>query len=469
MKKSLDYILWISYTVCLYFVWKLCQNGGVSFWLKRILPMAIICGIILLVRFIYYRQGLEIDHIKTKLSLFCISTIFFLAMVIQSAIPYRGALSWKIDEWINHKTIPLTHSNLFQDGIEGILQDINRSVTLPKDLYISETLDVQFKGDGTITKVETMLYGRDNQGNPKGYLVNYDAKKTKNIELRLNHGEGFHFISDKKLEPLFVLFKNSKYKDHIDHWNLLRPNSTFGLSYSGKQEVFDTQKLYLVPREGLETSYFSKNPNAIPTGYQTGFYRIDEGKTILFRCLVDAETSSLESPDQITNQEKWSINESNGTIFTFLNPTLGYRLVVKDAAAGSRFYVLEKTIDAGASWEEINPNPFLDTIGSAIGIEFVNQEIGFIGIQGASGSHSSLFLTRDGGKTFHLVELPFSLVQELPKSGQENGWTLEKYQYLSMPKLGEKEWTTQVTVDAFEKDGIEFYSLDQGKTWQVRK
>ena len=40
--------------------------------------------------------------------------------------------------------------------------------------------------------------------------------------------------------------------------------------------------------------------------------------------------------------ETWSVDNTDGTMYFFLNDDLGWRLVVADAAAGSRFYQMEK-------------------------------------------------------------------------------------------------------------------------------
>ena len=46
-----------------------------------------------------------------------------------------------------------------------------------------------------------------------------------------------------------------------------------------------------------------------------------------------------------------------------------------DAAAGSRFYVMEKSVDKGAVWERINENPFLGQAGVAQGMVFFDENL----------------------------------------------------------------------------------------------
>ena len=49
--------------------------------------------------------------------------------------------------------------------------------------------------------------------------------------------------------------------------------------------------------------------------------------------------------------QKWTVDQSDGTMYFFLDENNGWRLVITDAAAGSRFYVMEKTMDGGSTWE----------------------------------------------------------------------------------------------------------------------
>ena len=43
----------------------------------------------------------------------------------------------------------------------------------------------------------------------------------------------------------------------------------------------------------------------------------------------------------------YDADKSDGTMYFFLDDQNGWRLVVTDAAAGSRFYIMKKTVDGG--------------------------------------------------------------------------------------------------------------------------
>ena len=58
--------------------------------------------------------------------------------------------------------------------------------------------------------------------------------------------------------------------------------------------------------------------------------------------------------------------------------------MVVDAAAGSRFYVMERTADGGDTWERINEDPFDNQAGVAEGVMFLDDNFGIAGLAGAS-------------------------------------------------------------------------------------
>lgn len=161
----------------------------------------------------------------------------------------------------------------------------------------------------------------------------------------------------------------------------------------------------------------------------------------------------------------WTENREDGSVYFFLDSNTGYRLLVADAAAGSRFYELEKTKDGGQSWNQQNANPFNGNSGVAEGIEFYNENLGVIGLAGASGDYSTLYLTQDGGKTFSKIELSMDEVTELPDTAAEYGFSISDYDYCKMPQQEDGKFKIKVISEQGETDGILFESTDNGNTW----
>lgn len=180
---------------------------------------------------------------------------------------------------------------------------------------------------------------------------------------------------------------------------------------------------------------------------------------------ISQEVLDKEQMDEVKDVESWTVDQTDGSMYFFLDDKIGWRLVVADAAAGSRFYQLEKTADGGDTWEMANQNPFGGNLGVTEGLEFFDKNFGFAGLTGASQSHSSLYVTRDGGTTFTELQLPLETVTELPPLAKELNFTIENYKYCEMPKKKEDILTIKLLTGAGEIQGIRFESKDNGETW----
>lgn len=181
---------------------------------------------------------------------------------------------------------------------------------------------------------------------------------------------------------------------------------------------------------------------------------------------IDKSDETKVQTDEMKATESWTINHSDGTLSFLLDDNNGWRLVIADAAAGSRFYEMEMTVDGGTTWNCMNEAPFGDQYGVAQGLIFFNENFGFAGLTRASQSYSALYITYDGGASFEKIKLPMSEATDLPESGKEYGFTIEDYDYLNMPEKNGDVLTITVTTDAEEYDGIIFQSLDDGVTWE---
>ncbi len=278
---------------------------------------------------------------------------------------------------------------------------------------------------------------------------------------------------------MIKLLKKSKYKREIDAWKKIYGDVDFGIIYYGLKEFFysDGIKVLGSKKENDEVFKTLDQGGEVKANALSIFIPDREVTPINFIIdpeIISSETRNAQLEEEVIEKSKgdsWTLDNNTGTMYTFLksNKNIGFRLVVTDAALGSRFYKLEKTSDGGKTWENINSNPFLDGTGVAEGIEFLNENFGFAGLQGGSGEHSEIYVTRDGGANFEKINLPFEKVKNLPQQGKEYGLTIENYKYLKMPRMVGNKIYILATPDSFEEEGIEFYSEDEGKTWQVSK
>ena len=181
----------------------------------------------------------------------------------------------------------------------------------------------------------------------------------------------------------------------------------------------------------------------------------------------EAETETeTKTSENIRNSDTLEFNAEDGDMYYFINDITGYRLNVVDAACGSRFYNFEKTKDGGTTWTEVNGDPFDQNMGVAEGLLFFTNDFGFAGLTYASEDFSMLYVTKDGGETFERLELPLDTVTELPSEAAELGFTIEDYDYHTMPQIVDGKMEIYLQTDAMEQQGIIFQSEDNGVTWE---
>ena len=403
--------------------------------------------------------------------------------------------------------ITLKHDNFFDDSVAGILEDLDNEIGLPKKIYLVNHFNVTFYATGEIAAIDTFFYGEDENGETRTYLVDYNRKKSSKMTVYINNYAETDYEEDMCLTPLFELLGNIKVKEQVDSWAEETKSHTFGISYSGKRAFTSADSLQVINEENTDTNGNSILSKVEYGGEVTGFAvtfstggeeNTDKIITYIINpkytsAAVLAQQNRLEQIEKAKNSSgdvtgdnngnkdngiisgsededgeeatPWTENREDGSVYFFLDSNTGYRLLVADAAAGSRFYELECTKDGGQSWNQLNAAPFCGNMGVAEGIEFYNENLGVIGLRGASGAYSTLYLTQDGGKTFSMIELPMDEVTELPDTAAQYGLEKSDYDYCEMPQQEDGKFTIKVISEQGETDGILFESTDNGNTW----
>jgi len=403
--------------------------------------------------------------------------------------------------------VTLKHDNFFDDSVAGILEDLDNEIGLPKKIYLVNHFNVTFYATGEIAAIDTFFYGEDENGETRTYLVDYNRKKSSKMTVYINNYAETDYEEDMCLTPLFELLGNIKVKEQVDSWAEETKSHTFGISYSGKRAFTSADSLQVINAENTDTNGNSILSKVEYGGEVTGFAvtfstggeentgeiityiinpkyisaavlaqqnrreQIDEAKNGAGNDTTDntgnADPNAVAGDDEEESGDgtPWTENREDGSVYFFLDSNTGYRLLVADAAAGSRFYELEMTKDGGQSWNQQNADPFDGNIGVAEGIEFYNENLGVIGLAGASGDYSTLYLTQDGGKTFSMIELSMDEVTELPDTAAEYGFSISDYDYCKMPQQKDGKLIIKVISAMGENDGILFESIDSGNTW----
>ncbi|MCD8097739.1 MAG: hypothetical protein LUE31_06865 [Lachnospiraceae bacterium] len=473
----------LFYISGLYQLWRLCQYGGV----RRRLPGLTVSAaafLLCLILWLVSRRGRpERESGRRKrviflleLALFAGTTLFFGTKIVRAATPYNGALSWKLDEWRRKREVAFTHDNFYESGAEGILEDLDAAFDLPETLYVTNTFEIAYDAEGTIQTIEAFLYGENDEGEKKTYLISYDAEKSGKMTVWLDGNVSAEYEEENLLEPMLTILGLVDWERQLDQWSALISEEVCEVSYSGCQSFASKEGLYEVSENGiaLESDAISRlDAGGEICGYAVTLDISEEIPSLYFilepeyvsQSELNAEREEEQTAEAI-DAESWYVDSADGTMYYFLNESRGWRLVVVDAAAGSRAYALQGTDDGGASWTDVNGEPFLGAAGVAEGLIFYDENWGIAGLGSASGSYSRLYVTWDGGESFTQIVLDMDAAEELPDTAAEYGLAAQDYDYLCMPEEKDGVLTVLVTTDQIESEGVFFESADEGWTWE---
>ncbi len=406
-------------------------------------------------------------------------TVFFGYRIVYSAIPYNGALSWKVDEWLHKREVRLEHTNIFEGGVEGILEDLDQALDLPETLYIANEFRLSFDGDGTVRTFYTFLYGMDRKGETQTYLAAYDGTESKDMTVWLDGEAGGDYSEDMLLEPMLHILQGVSWQEQVRLWDRETDDGRYEILYRGRR-CFDTlDGLQYVPggsdTETGDPVLEKLSDGGQVVGYEVSLHMPAQEAVTPVRYIMDPEYISQEEADASRSRqtaemaaqaEEWIVDSTDGSMYYFLDGQTGWRLTVQEAAAGSRFYDLEKTENGGGSWEVVHSDPFGGQSGVAEGLIFFDEYFGVAGLASATQTYSRLYMTKDGGATFTEIRLPMESVTELPDQAGSYPYTLEDYVYLHMPVKTGDRLTIRVTAGLEDDAGIRFQSDDGGVTWK---
>lgn len=486
----------VCYLLLLFQVWHLCQYGGrrLSEIIIGAIGAALICSIII--------WSVLTACLKKNGSLtqergfsFWISLLIILigsgcaaGGVIYSAIPGHGRLAEKLQEKQTVQYVSYDHNNFFNDGVQGLLDDIGKKVDLPKELYVSgDGVKIIFNERGRVQKVDTFLYGKDKNDRDRTFLISYDASRSDTIRVDLDGYTSGSYDSDCLLQPMIRILSFADYQKYVSRWQTaINATSgetvTYGVLYYGVRSFTNSDGLEYLPGDvdgdGVvsgETDFSALDAGGEMTGYEVSLYIPGMEDTITpVRYMMEPQYTPLSELSEEHEAEQsleaqlsngWHVDQNNGSVEFYVEKNLGWRLEIVDAAAGSRFYDLNQTTDGGKTWTTINQDPFDGTMGVAEGLEFFDGQFGFAGLAGASGEHSQIYVTYDGGATFEPVTLPLDSVTELSPYAAELHFSASDYQYMMMPEKDGDTYKIKLIHQDGEQEGICFTTADQGKTW----
>ena len=397
--------------------------------------------------------------------IFVAITLLYGVNIYKSATNYGGKLAWYIERLKNERSVNFEHNNIYNYGVKGIFEDINKDHTLPQELYMLNNFSLKFNSDGTITSFDTFVYGKNENGKEESYLITFDKNKSKNMTLILNGYAGPTYNVDKLVEPLVKTVSVIPIKQKVSKWN----ENQYGLVYYGKRNWgYNTNGIINIDKDGKEYSPEAATSEII--GYTVSIFI--PGKEKMFTParfnLIGNPNWSKPSATQNQANSNAKKNELKNTNEQFyLSKEVGFKLNVTDKALGSTFYSLSKTMDGGKTWTVINNDPFSGIIGSASGLVFLDDKFGFLGAVNPSGNEGALYRTDNGGTSFKKVNFTPHNVK------LDNGQSISPFDSPGMPY--EEEGVFNLLMgqgsdgDYNGNSSALYQSKDKGQTWEYIK
>ncbi|MGL4992078.1 MAG: hypothetical protein ACRC57_13115 [Sarcina sp.] len=100
-------------------------------------------------------------------------------------------------------------NNIFENGLDGIFLDINKNIKMPKDLYIANKFAIEFDKIGNIISFNTDLYGNDENNVLRNFIISYDGKRSKEINIELDKKIEATYDGTKPLDSLVENFNKN--------------------------------------------------------------------------------------------------------------------------------------------------------------------------------------------------------------------------------------------------------------------
>lgn len=348
---------------------------------------------------------------KISVYWFWFAIVSLIGMTIYTGVQtYEISQSWgtplhrRIREWRTQTTIDLEETNVIEQGLDGLLAEIDEEINLPEVLYSYSTVEVEFNRAGDIESLYMPIMGENEEGLFESFLITSTDKMNQLTVLRNEPRASDDTDEDWLLSPLIDTLNQLSIEEIIQEWP---EEDSFGIYYAGYRTWgYNNSGIYYMEDEG---PVVLEDVEDEIIGYTVSIFVSGKTDDITPMRFIDrslsypAEMQALEAESDVSLG--YQVDEHQQEVY-FLTEELGYRLAVIDAATGSRWYGLEKTEDGGEVWETVNLSPFGERSGVTSGIKFFDEEYGFAILGNTNQTAATLFRTDDGGQTFEPIRFP---------------------------------------------------------------
>ncbi len=403
--------------------------------------------------------------------------------IYQAAQPYNGKLWSYLHERQTTQQVALEEADrdFLANGLDGVLSALTErcGLDLTWELHTANTLKVTVDETGEIQTLDAFLYAFDEAGEYHAWLVTFDADDGDKMTVYLDNTANTEYAEQERLTPLLDMIDALLVDDALlaslgfavgtDE----AETTSFTLHYSGYAEGncqadaagswYELTENAAGTLQPFQMALYGDGDDGylltLTSGEEKLLTVIAEAGTLETAAEIEAREAEEEAVEDAQTAGKTLVSDDHGMTF-YLDESTSMRLIVTDAAAGSRAYAFE-------NGEIYNEDPFNGSSGVAESIYFLDERVGFILLTNASQDHSRMYGTTDGGESFAQVLLPTEDGEE-DLAGNEFGFTAADMDYIYPPY--EEDGALYVEV-SYESGGrsylaLRFVSEDDGASWR---
>ncbi|WP_462412860.1 hypothetical protein [Neobacillus sp. Marseille-QA0830] len=187
----------------------------------------------------------------------------------QNAVHYNGALAWKIQELKTDTRIKLKNDNFYKTKLDGIIDSVKTKMEMEPYLMTND-LKIEFDKDGTITSIDTYIYGFDqNRKLQSGYLIYYDKTKGNKVTIHTQdwNGKGTTvYDPNNDLSLVANMLKWIPVKEEVKRWN----EEKNAVLYKGIRRWNSMEGIRFIDENGK--AFIPSNPDIVNTGPTISLY-----------------------------------------------------------------------------------------------------------------------------------------------------------------------------------------------------
>jgi len=395
--------------------------------------------------------------------LFTGMTVYTGLQTYQLSQYWGTAIHRRVHEWQTQTTISLEETNIVNQGLDGLLDELDQTLNLPETLYAYSTVELTFNREGMIESLYMPIIGENEEGIFESYLISSTDELNQLTVIRNNPNAAYETDENWLLSPLVDTLEEIPIDQIMNEWP---DEESFGIYYAGYRTWgYNADGIHYIEETGPVPLEYADDEII---GYTVSFFV--PGETDVFTPLrfIDrslnfpAETQALEQEREVTLG--YQTDEHGQDVF-YKSEEIGYRLTVIDAATGSRWYGLDQTSDGGLTWESVNSDSFDGLAGVSSGIVFFDNYLGFFVLSRMSQTEVILYRTHNGGKDVAPVDLPAHA------TSSDNDKVIQPTQKIELPYEENGSLYVRVYSDASSEQFHDTYNLyeseDDGITWEL--